>query len=239
MKKIIAIILALACVFAFVSCDNNTDEVTIEQHVANTSTKYQNSDPTRIEMEYSIKLGATTLSGEYLFQKGLLDVDKNATVEDYTEQTLASVEDGATENKTPETKSTNVRREYVDGKGVRTITDSKASKWDGSGVDFAPQTGAIAAAMNLDFSKLSNVTYENGVLSFVVPLANVVAVFGESCNSQSDVSVTIKDDGAVITEVTVAYTIVNDDTKKVDYPDGEISMTVKYSYGIESITLYK
>ena len=77
MKKIIAIILAAACIFAFASCgDGNGSGGGIEGYdnpIEAIVAMYALSEPTKIVTNYTTQLGNITLSGEEILVTGSID----------------------------------------------------------------------------------------------------------------------------------------------------------------------
>ena len=246
MKKIIALILALCCVFAFSSCDfvngvidsifGGEEEV---DGVAVFKELYSVSEPTRVETNYTISLGGFNLRGNSILATGALSDGSAATVLTYEYPVLQTVQAGAGTEITPITgEPLKGSREYVEGKGER--IDGGA--WDEYGMDFAPQAGSIA--INVDASLVKNLVYnESGstrTLSFTVPEANTSQVFGNDYEITSDANVVITANSAVVTGLSISYTeAIESEDEDIEYPIASITVTVDYSYGIEEITLVK
>ena len=243
MKKIIALILALCCVFAISSCGfidglfgNDDEEV---DGIAVFKQLYSVSEPTKVVTNYTTLIGGVTLKGNSTLATGAINNGKTATVLTYSYEVLQSVQSGATEVVTPIMGDpVTGSREYVEGRGER--IDGGA--WDAEGQDFAPKAGSIA--INLDETKLTDCTYSASgdikTLSFTVLAENVEAVFGADSEISSDVTVVITANAAVVTGISISYTeIIESEDEDVEYPTASVTITTVYTYDIEEITLVK
>ncbi len=247
MKKIIALILALCCVFAITSCkkggaDSTGDGADAAADVAagieEFKKLYSVSAPTKVETEQKTVLGSVTLNGGSTLVTGALNDGRTATVYTYNYEVLQSVESGAGDVIKPIMGDPiEGSREYVEGEGER----YDGGGWDEEGYNFAPTAGSIA--INLDASKLQNCTYVAGdvkTLSFTVKAKDTRAVFGDDAEITSDVSVVITADSAVITGIKISYTeILVPEDEDIEYPEASVTITTEYSYGIQEVTLVK
>ncbi len=241
MKKIIALILALACVFALAACgedpvpEKTPEELAIEATLA----YYAASAPTKVVTKTSRDFdGYYELKGEYVLVTGRID-GKIATVRTYTQDTLRTIEDGSSADIREVIEQITGSEEYFEDKGTRT----NGGSWREDGLNFAPSAGSLGIAITA--TNITDITYVeakyNNVLSFTVPEDNVDAVFGvdEDENSyfdhESDIKVTVTNNGAVITSIVIEYEIEADD----EYPGQKVSIITDYSYELEAVTLVK
>ena len=243
MKKIIAMILALLCVFSIVSCKDDTEEVEKtpeELAIEATLDCYAASAPTKIVTKSVRDFGANAykLNGEYILVTGRID-GKIATVRTYSQEQLLPVEDGAGSVIVDPIQTFTGSEEYLEGKGRRT----NGGTWIADGLNFAPTAGSLS--INITAENVTGITYTeakfNNVLSFTVAYDKVDEVFGTDADensyfdNDSDVKVTIINDGAVITRVTIEYTIDEDD----EYPAQSVIIDTVYTYELEAVTLVK
>ena len=217
MKKILAIILVLCSVFAMFSCDDGE----IGDTVATISSMYAVSTPTKIATTSKTTMGNVELDGTYTLVTGKVN-GKVATVSLFEYEEIASIDEGS--------------GEVITG-AIKTVKGSKGVRENGGswtdGYNFAPVAGDIA--INLDMDNLTDVLFENNVLTFSVAADKTAAVFGENNAIDADVSVTITNDGAVITGITMQYTL----EASGDYPEAVIVITTSYEYDIQEVTLTK
>lgn len=220
MKKIIAFILAVACVASLFACGGDADKDPIEL----VTEMYANSDPTKTVVD-TVQKGLQTLTSKSVLVKGQVD-GKVATVYDTSYQKMAEVADDANDTITTETEN----KVYVEGMGIRIRKNgSKTNKWN-EGSDFAPEKGDIA----INISNITEYVYENHTLKFEVPAEKTEEVFGTGSDLPYIVTVTITDDGAVITGITISYTIPQKSSK---IPKTDVTVTTVYTYDLEPITI--
>lgn len=233
MKKIIAIILAAACIFAFASCgetgDGNGDfENPIEAIVA----MYALSEPTKIVTTHTTVIGNITLSGEETLVTGSID-GKIATVYEYWYEELTGIDEGGGEIIYDVKKVVSGSKEYLEDSGVR----ENGGNWKKNEYNFAPTKGDIA--INITEALVSDVSYSGNTLMFTVPEENIEAVFGVETEFEGNVKVSIFNDGAVITGIVVEYTIPGESDDDIEYPDSVVTISTSYTYDLEVITLVK
>ena len=242
MKKIIALILALACIFALVACgkDPEPDEKTPEEKaIEATLACYAASAPTKIVTKTSRDFdGYYSLDGEYILVTGKID-GKIATVRTYTQDMLRTIEAGSGADVLENIYQLTGSEEYLEDKGSRT----NGGKWDEDGLNFAPTAGSLG--INITKDNITDITYTeakyNNVLTFTVPEEKVDDVFGVDedeysfFDHESDITVTITNNGAVITSITIEYAIEADD----EYPGQAVSIITNYTYELETVTLVK
>lgn len=234
MKKIIAIILAAACIFAFASCgDSGNNEKTLGEAVESFKQMYAISEPTKIITNHTTQIGNVTLIGEETLVTGTID-GKVATVYEYWYEELTSIDEGGGEIIYDVKNVISGSEEYLEGEGVRIDGGS----WKKNGLNFAPSQGDIA--INISESLIKDASFTETTLSFTVSAENVEEVFGEGTEIEGDVKVSISSDGAVITGIIIQYVVegeINDDD--ITYPDLVISISTSYSYDLEVVSLIK
>lgn len=221
MKKILAVILAVVCIFAMFSCGE--DEV-----FSNMDTKFASSVPTRIVTTTTQVIGNTTLNGNYELKTGSVD-GKVATVAVYSYDELNKIEEGSGEDITTAVKTVSGSKEFYAGKGVRIDGGSWAD-----GYNFAPIAGSISLEINE--KNVLEYTYENNTFTCKVSKEKAAEVLKIDVTPSSDVSVVITDNGAEITSVTIEYTIVDADE---NYPDTVVKIETQYYYGLQEVTFVK
>lgn len=241
MKKIIAMILALACVFAVSSCGEEEVEKSAEQiAVETTLAYYEASVPTRVQTNSERVYGDNyyTLKGEYILETGKTADGLIITVQTYKQDKLRMVEEGADSIVVEPIYTEEGSEEFLEGSGRRT----NGKKWV-DGPNFAPTAGSIA--LNLVFDKLTEITYTtakySNVLSFTVAEDVAPEIFGAdekgNCilDNESDIKVTITNNGAVVTGVTISYEVEEDD----DYPGQTVVIDTVYGYELQAPKLVK
>ena len=239
MKKIICLLLVLACSFAMFACGKE-EELTGAQKTAQF---YENSLPTKVVTTSTQSIindsgvAVQTLNGKYELVTGTI-AGKLATVQTYEQDYLREVADGANAVVVGPIATEKGSLEYLEDYGRRT----NGGAWDPNGLNFGPTAGSIA--INLDESLLQNVKYtegENGIntLTFTVPNANIAAVFGADSDdvalltASSDVEVTITNNGAFVQSIAISYSI--EGTRY--YPERQITMITEYAYDVQDVEL--
>ena len=239
MKKIICLLLVLACSFALFACGKE-EELTGAQKTAQ---YYKNSLPTKVvttstqSIMNSSGVAVQTLNGKYELVTGTI-AGKLATVQTYTQDYIREVAEGANAVVVGPIGTETGSLEYLEGYGRRT----NGGSWDPNGLNFGPTAGSIA--INLDESLLTDVKYTEGedginTLTFTVPNANIAAVFGADSDdvalltASSDVEVTITNNGAFVQSIAISYSI--DGTRY--YPKRQITMITEYEYDVQSVEL--
>lgn len=207
---------------------------------------YENSIPTKVETStirtitgnkdkddlYTLESHSTLLTG-YVG-------NKVATVYTSTYQELRSVDEGSDNVVESVFKTVNYKKEFLQLRGVRETLDGVAGAWNAGGLNFAPTAGSIA--IGIKESNIRNANFEidgyNHVMTFVVPKANISAVFGTTgvkpnIDATSDVRVTLVSNGATITSVTFTYSV----DASGDVARQTVSITTNYYYDVQSITI--
>ena len=234
MKRIIALLLALTlCLVAFVSCADTNNDATLEEFAQ----MYKNSNPTKMVAKTTEVFGPLSFESTKILTIGTVtdaEGTKNAVIYDVLEEKLRSVEDGGKDEIIKGTiESTHTITLFVEGKGTKNI-DTKTGKavgnWNSKNSINIPAKGDIALFFDADY--ITNCTYEDDTLSFVVPSNGTLSVFGMEINS--NVSVSIVKEGAVIKGITIRYT-TPENTETGVY-DSSVEINISYSYDNEPIT---
>ena len=221
MKKIVALVLALVCLLACVSCGSGGADKNVEKLAA----MYAKAAPTKTVVHTVQDFGEYQLEGETTLIVGTYN-GKAATLYTYVRQELADVEQMNSIAK----RSVQGSKEYFEGKGVRedAIVNENA-RFDRNGEDFAPAAGAIA--LNLDAEALTDVVYENGVFTATVPVKALKTVFGEDTTIATQTTIVITEAGNMITGVTLTYTIPS----LTAAPDVTVTVSAVYTYDVQSV----
>ena len=203
----------------------------------------ENSAPTAVITDVTRVVGnaAFTLNSHYELRTGTY-AGKNATVYTEVEEKLRSVEDGSDTTVESPFETKEYRKEYLQGKGLReTDENGVMGKWKSTGLNFAPAAGSIV--LNLSEESITKATYAyatyNNTLSFTVPYDNLEDVFGVNIDgdvyvdADSDVSVTIVNNGAQIISIAISYNIKAD----APVPPQTVTMVTTYDYGIHIVEI--
>ena len=244
MKKIILLILVVAlCTLSFAACqsknnnNNQNNEPTPEPQVdeyaflADITTMYKNSAPTKVVASTKQTIASVTLECGYDLVNGFVD-NMAASVYTETKQELETVENGGSSAVIlPLVKETTRVTEAIETIGSRV----NGGNWDPQGSVSTIERGGMAIKLNKD--NLKNIKYENNVLTFTIPNANVATVLGKNytSNISSDVKVTIVNDGAVVTSIQLVYTLAANE--EANLPESQMVVKVEYTYDLEEITI--
>ena len=231
MKRFIALALVLVMCFAFVSCAGNDDGA-----LADFATMYKNSNPTKMVATTSETFGPLSFKSTKVLTIGKVtdkDGTKDAVIYDVLEEKLRSVEDGGKDEIIKDTiESVHTITLYVDGMGTKNI-DTKTGKavgnWNTKNSIDIPAKGDIA--IYFDTKVITSYTYEGDTLSFVVPASGTLSVFGKQIDS--NVSVSIVKEGAIIKGINIRYSSPANDATGVYASTVEID--ISYSYDNEPI----
>lgn len=256
MKKIIALLLSLVltfgCVMVLAACgeceehvdangDRKCDEcgedyVAPVNGVAQTLSCYANSQPTKVvtksnqsfyEIDYDgEKYVVYELNGVTTLVTGTVN-GLIATVETSEQQRLRTVSDEAEIKNVIETfKGSD---EFLQGYGRRSdaILNPDAT-WDSEGYNFAPSMGSIG--INITNAVVKDATYTeapyNNIFKFKINKADAKAVFGTDVTSDTDITITVANDGAVVTSVIIEYGIA----ATGNFPERTVKITTEYGY---------
>ena len=230
MKKIIVLMLVVAlCATALTSCDL-IDQFFGPSVLESVASMYNMSAPTKVVATTSQSFGSYELNCSYEIVTGYVD-NASASVYTVTTEELRTVEEGGKSEEVKDLiKTTTKKTEAIEGFGSRT----NGGEWNPDGSVWTIGRGRMA--INLDESALTNVVYENHVLTFTVPQANVATVFGAeyAADIASDVEVKIVDDGAVVTSIDLHYLLAGNGT---NLDKSEMTVKVVYTYDLERITI--
>lgn len=224
MKKILSIVLVLACVFAMFSCGEAEDIMKKVDSIFNAVA------PTKIETTTEESFdGKLTLTSTSVLKTGKVDGFDASTYE-YVKQELISIEDGAGDTEKLPFEETRGILEYHDDKGLRV----DGGKWDVDGENFAPTAGEMAPKFSAKNAKDVKEDKETNTITFVVPADKTEAVFGKDAAPAADVFVTLTHDGSAVTSIVLTYKV---EAEKKNQPDIEVKITVLYSYKAEQINI--
>lgn len=215
MKKIIAGVLILASLLMILcSCGS-------AKQIDRVIEMYESSKPTGIVAHTTQTFGDRELNGEYSLKTGTVDGKAAAVYEEWY-QRIHSVDEGSASIVTPPIDEISTVKEYIEGRGVRT---DRTGSWDSSAT-----IEIDSIALNLDKKYMDEVSYANRTLSFIVYADDTEAVFGK--NIETDVSVSIVDDGAYIIGVTIFWLIPANEAEGTVLTSTEIVIT--YTYDIQT-----
>ena len=182
--------------------------------------------------DYTVESSSTLITGNV--------AGKTAAVYEETYQELRDVDSGAGDKVLSVFKTVTLKKEFIQGSGVRTTTDGVKSSWNKKETNFAPTKGSIAIGITEDRIVVKSFSIEENkhVMEFTVPVANVQAVFGmngalPNVDATKDVSVVLTSNGATITSVVISYTVLP--TK--DIPVQNVVIEAYYDYSIQDITI--
>ena len=245
MKKLIAILLVLACMLAMGACSlgngagngvtppdetpitpSSNDEV--QKILDELSELIRTSTPSQSKVTTVTGTKDVSLESELTITMGELSGKEAALyVHEYEEFNDL----GATEIKTV----TRETKEYVEGMGLRI---------DGGVWEDQPNfvRRLTPYRMNLDAEILQSVrtNEDNTVVSFIVPLESASDVFNNFdaktiASMTSDIAVRIETDGSSVTAMNITY-----DMKSVtNMENPTVEIKAHYSYDLQSITLLK
>ena len=178
MKKIIALLLVLGCIFVFASCDNNggkdnTDKggVDISKAISDLQAALDASAPDAADITVVLESSLGNLNGSY---NVVFNEDGTATVT-YSYEKFNGFEESSSSN---EIKSTYTSTTTVAADG--TVTDSLGG---------VASVEAISFDIQLDESKLSSVVAGAGSISAKVKAADTKAILGVEIGYDVDLSI--------------------------------------------------
>ena len=245
MKKLIALILAICCLFAVVSCDfggadeglGDIDEATSAK-IDEVLAMFDDSIPKRSETKTTETVGNVTIESSAYLATGTIG-GKVATVYEGSYQSLSEIG-----NNFDMVQTEKESKWYVEGKGVST---DKGVTWDAAGVDFAPKEGFIKVTLNKSRIKTASYNAETSTLEVVIAKQYATEVVGEYLEKgqtiDSDITITIVTSGGRVTGLKLQYSIPS---HQIDVPESDATIQVqettvvvdaKYFYGEEIITL--
>ena len=180
MKKITSLLLAIACVFALVSCGGGSK---LEQIVAN-------SDPAKIKTITTIITPEETLHGTYFTY-----ITKDGFTMEYEYEKYAD----------PLTSSSNSYKEVVSG----TIY-YKDGKYSEDGVEWSPLSPSVnnySVDLNLDKSNFEEyiLSSDGTELISTFKAENSAKVLGRALGANGDIALIVKTNGVYLTTVSISY----------------------------------
>lgn len=244
MKKIIALILALSCVFALVACSKEENNEIFDKFNGYLDV----SAPTKSVTTTTQTIGNLDLKSTATIVTGSID-GKTVSIYENVYQQLASAE-GSNTLEPIEEKST--VKWYYEGKGVNTNkalnADKTDYKWDAAGVNFAGKIGFKLNAKDFASCEYDEVTE---TLKLTIARENASTVLGsllyEGQQIDSEVIVTMKAAGGRISSIQLEYTIPahslefeisgGDDYGFVEIESIKMVINSVYTYAVERITL--
>lgn len=204
---------------------------------------YSNSLPTKIVTGTTRTVGGANsyyvLESSSTLTTGNI-AGKIAAIYEESYQELRDVESGSGDEIVKVFKTTTLKKEFIQGRGVRTTTDGVAGNWNPRETNFSPTKGSIALNIKEDNITVKGFTVEGNthVMEFTVAKNDVQAVFGmngaiPNVDATTDVKVVLTSNGATITSVVISYTVIA--TK--DVPVQNVVITANYDYSIQNITI--
>lgn len=234
MKKILSILLLVACVFSVASCNKNKGGSGFS--LANYETYFASSVPTKAVTKVSQTISTTTLESVTTLTTGSLADGTKASVYESNVQTFNDIE-SLELNYIKEKKTV---KWYCEGKGIST---NKGRTWDAEGLDFA--NGPIY--INLD-SELydGNISYDNATDTLVLGVsaensATALASFLEDGQKfEYDSTITIAASGGRISSIKVEYSVdpydIGDDiANMIEIEEIKVVIEASYSYDYQTI----
>ena len=230
MKKIISIVLALACAFAMFSCGGESADP-IDKAIKEISDMYNAVSPSMVHTVTTRDFGSYSLVDESTLKVGNVD-GYAASVLEYSNQQIRDIDSGAMSEILDPIKSETGKLEYHEDLGLRETKNGASGKWDEDGEDFAPATGANALKITKETVKDFTIDEANKTYKFTVLAENTEAVLGYSI--AFDVNVVIVHSGADIISVELSYK----ETGSVkNHPEISVVVKAEYSYESQLITI--
>ena len=185
MKKVLALILAVCCVFTLVSCNKKKDEAPVvnAEDLAPFQTKLDTSAPETATVTVTFKSGLGTLNSAYLVTYSQEDGSANVQ---YTYEQFNTTDSS-------EFKSTYNGQLTVNADG--TLSSNPAG---------VASVEALTFDINLDPTKIYSATVTSGILNIVVKAENTAAVLG--VNLGVDATVVISVGSLGVGSVAISYT---------------------------------
>ena len=236
MKKLLTLLLIIACMLSLAACGKNNEPDTPAPDAGQTVddavitkivSMFPASQPTRTVVGTKQTAGDTVLEGVYTLIVGTSNGKSAATY--YKEQDkLISVEDsGKLDYVTGTVIKETVNKEYLEGYGVRV----DGGEWNSSEPSFVTTSGIIA--LNLKSELISKAQYDEATKTLVCTIAadKTAEVLGEAISAE--VTVTIVHDGARINSIVITYTIPASGQNEA------MSLEIKafYSYDLEILNI--
>ena len=241
MKKLIAILLVLACMFALAACgggSSNTPVTPLTPPAANETQDIldaladliKTSVPTQSKVNTVTGTADVNLKSETVITMGEIS-GKEAALYVHEEEVFNDL--GALEAKSLVVET----MEFVDGMGLR-VNAAKGGAWEPDGASFVRRIMPYRMELDATMIKSLLVNESRTEFSFVIPQENasdvLTGIDSKTIASMlSDISVTIKTDGTAVTYMELNYT-----TKSAPhFENPTIKVVAEYSYDLQSITL--
>lgn len=242
MKKLIAILLVLACMFALAACGGGASNAPapLTPPAANEtqdildalSDLIKTSVPTQSKVNTVTGTADVNLKSETVITMGELS-GKEAALYVHEEEVFNDL--GATEAKSLVVET----MEFVDGMGLR-VNAAKGGAWEAEGLNFVRRIMPYRMELDATLIKSLLVNEDKTEFSFVIPQDNasdvLTGIDSKTIASMlSDISVTIKTDGSAVT-----YMELNYSTKSApNFENPAVKIVAEYSYDLQSITLLR
>lgn len=240
MKKLIAILLALACTLALFACSappaGGNDGLTppadaeVQDILDALSELIRTSTPTQSKVTTVTGNADINLKSDLTITMGELS-GKTAALYVHEYESLNDVGATVAKTKVVETK------EYVDGMGLRI----DGGLWEIDQPSFVRRLTPYRINLS-DGTLIKSVRASDDgmIVSFTVPMDNASEIFTSFdaktiASMTSDISVRIETDGSSVTAMSIVY-----DTKSVtNMANPTVEIKAQYSYDLQSITLLK
>lgn len=236
MKKILAILLVLACLFSVASC--NKKQEAAEENLQKFSNMFASSVPTQavtvVTQEFN---NGVALESNYTLTTGTVD-GKTASTLVSSVQTLSDITEGTLNYKT--TKVTN--EWYYEGFGTST---NKGKSWNAEGTNFAPVAGSLGMNLHQDYIAYYDYKVEGNTETLILEVYEensyeVLKNFlGVDQNFEYYTIITIVAAGERISSVEIEYLVYEHEVgtmeNYVEVSDMYITIHVDYSYDIQDI----
>jgi hypothetical protein len=239
MKKIFALLLAICCIFACVSCADEEEQTGPEKTDVQIVSEIMNASvPTRAEVTSVQKTRYFELKSLYTLETGVVDGLRTTQIIS-EEQSLRDVEGGNYNNIS--TKKTS--EWYIEGKGY--YLNSRSN--DPEAAFYAPTEGFINLNLSEELFDSCEYNAETGTLEIDVSWKNSNAVLGGMFSGEDkepfeyDTHIKIVTAGGRVSELIITYTIDEHDVGDFDnsVTIGQMTVTVSaiYYYNTQQITL--
>ena len=203
---------------------------------------YANSAPTKVTTKTVRTVGrgdSYTLTSSSTLLAGTI-AGKSAAIYEETYQQLRDVESGSGNTEISVFETVEVKKEFVQGPGVRTTTNGKAGPWNKREASFVPTKGSIALRITEETIKDVKFTVDGkfNIMEFSVSKANLRAVFGTTddipnLDASGDVSVILTSNGSTISSVVIAYTV----SATSGTPFQSVVIEANYEYSVQIFSI--
>lgn len=219
MKKIITIILAIACAFTLFSCGGET-QATIDE----INDMYNAVSPSRVEVTATKAFGKFNMTTKSVLKIGEVD-GFTVTMFNQTVEKPNEIDENVNAIILGAIGAEEYSWVYHDDLGYK----ENGGKWDLEAEP--PETGTIALNISEDTVSDFNNDVENKTITFTVLPEDSEEVFGYELPSEA--SVTIVHSGADIASVKIEYSEYNEDNEK--FPEIAVTVEAKYSYVTQQV----